>query len=151
VSLTLTPMACSRFLRPPRESHGRLFAASERIFSGMAHLYERTLRVVMRHPAATGIVFALTLVATAYLFVVIPKGFIPTEDTGQIFAFTEAAQDISFDAMAAKQQAVAAVVRKNPYVREFFSGIGASGSSTVLNTGRIFMHLKPRSERPPAD
>ncbi len=81
----------------------------------------------------------------------IPKGFIPNEDTGQIFAFTEAAQDVSFDAMMQKQLAVAAVARKNPHVQEFFSGIGASGSSTVLNLGRIFMRLKPRSERPPAE
>jgi HAE1 family hydrophobic/amphiphilic exporter-1 len=151
VSLTLTPMACSRFLREHGESHGRLYNLAERVFDGMLHLYERTLARVIRHPGATGIVFLLTLAATGYLFMVIPKGFIPNEDTGQIFAFTEAAQDISFDAMMAKQQAVAEIVRKNPYVLEFFSGIGASGSSTVLNTGRIFMHLKPRSERPPAD
>ncbi|HEV8436864.1 MAG TPA: efflux RND transporter permease subunit [Methylomirabilota bacterium] len=151
VSLTLTPMAASRFLRPPSERHGRLYALSERVFDGMLHLYERSLRRVLRHPTATGLVFVLTLFATGYLFVVIPKGFLPNEDTGQIFAFTEAAQDISFDAMMQKQQAVAAIVRKNPHVQEFFSGIGASGSSTVLNTGRIFMHLKPRSERPPAE
>jgi len=151
VSLTLTPMACSRFLRPPAEAHGRLYALSERVFDGMLHLYDRTLQRVLRHPTPTGLVFVLTLVATGYLFMVIPKGFIPNEDTGQIFAFTEAAQDISFDAMMQKQQAVAAIARKNPYVLEFFSGIGASGSSTVLNTGRIFMHLKPRAERPPAD
>ncbi|PYO36718.1 MAG: acriflavine resistance protein B [Candidatus Rokuibacteriota bacterium] len=124
---------------------------SERVFDGMLRLYERTLQHVLRHPTATGLVFVLTLVATGYLFVVIPKGFIPNEDTGQIFAFTEAAQDISFDAMMQKQQAVAAIALKNPYVQELFSGIGASGSSTVLNTGRIFMRLKPRAERPPAD
>jgi HAE1 family hydrophobic/amphiphilic exporter-1 len=150
VSLTLTPMACSRFLHHGG-AHGRLYRLSERVFEGMLHLYERTLRHVLAHPAATGIVFILTVVATGYLFVVIPKGFIPNEDTGQIFAFTEAAQDISFDAMMEKQQAVAAIAQKNPYVQEFFSGIGASGSSTVLNTGRIFMRLKPRSERPPAE
>src|SRR5437867_4427731 len=103
VSLTLTPMACSRFLRPPAESHGRLYAASERVFGGMLHVYETTLRHVLRHPAATGLVFLLTVVATGYLFVVIPKGFIPAEDTGQIFAFTEAAQDISFEGMMEKQ------------------------------------------------
>jgi hydrophobic/amphiphilic exporter-1 (mainly G- bacteria), HAE1 family len=150
VSLTLTPMACSRFLRHGA-AHGRLYHLSERVFDGMLHLYERTLRHVLVHPAVTVMVFVLTLVATGYLFAVIPKGFIPNEDTGQIFAFTEAAQDISFDAMMEKQQAVAAIARKNPYVQEFFSGIGASGSSTVLNTGRIFMRLKPRAERPPAE
>src|SRR5262249_45317822 len=151
VSLTLTPMACSRFLRHAAEGHSRLYVLSERVFDGMLHLYERTLRVVLRHPAATGLAFVLTLVATGYLFVVIPKGFIPNEDTGQIFAFTEAAQDVSFEAMKDKQLKVAAVARKNPYVQEFFSGIGPSGASTVGNLGRIFMRLKPRSERPPAE
>jgi hydrophobic/amphiphilic exporter-1 (mainly G- bacteria), HAE1 family len=151
VSLTLTPMACSRFLKPPSEHHGRLYAMSERVFDGMLHLYESTLWRVLRHPAAVGLVFVLTLVATGYLFSVIAKGFIPNEDTGQIFAFTEASQDVSFDAMMQKQLQVAAVARKNPHVQEFFSGIGASGSSSVLNLGRIFMRLKPRSERPPAE
>ncbi len=151
VSLTLTPMACSRFLRHSTTGHGRLFRMSERFFDGMLHVYERTLQHVLRHPMLTGVMFILTLVATGYLFMIIPKGFIPTEDTGQIFAFTEAAQDISFDAMMDKQQQAAAIARKNPYVQEFFSGIGASGASTVLNTGRIFMRLKPRSERPPAE
>jgi HAE1 family hydrophobic/amphiphilic exporter-1 len=150
VSLTLTPMACSRFLRHS-EGHGRLYRFSERIFDGMLHLYESTLRHVLRHPALTGLVFVGTLVATGYLFTVIPKGFIPNEDTGQIFAFTEASQDVSFDSMMDKQQQVAAIAARNPYIQEFFSGIGASGSSTVLNTGRIFMRLKPRSERPPAE
>src|SRR5262249_26812360 len=134
VSLTLTPMACSRFLRHSTR-HNRLYTLSERFFDGMLHMYERTLRLVLRHPAFTGLAFILTLVATGYLFAVIPKGFIPTEDTGQIFAFTEAAQDISFDAMMEKQQKVAAVALKNPYVQEFFSGIGPSGSSTVGNLG----------------
>src|SRR5262249_62192573 len=145
------PMPCARFLRPSAAGHGRLYAISERFFDGMLHLYEATLRRVLHHPMLTGVVFLLTLVATGYLFTVIPKGFIPTEDTGQIFAFTEAAQDISFDAMMDKQQQVAAIARKNPYVQEFFSGIGASGSSQVLNTGRIFLRLNPRSERHPSE
>src|SRR5262249_21428071 len=151
VSLTPPPIACSRFLRPPSEQHGRLYAASERAFDAMLRVYERTLSRVLRHPSVTGIVFVLTLVATGYLFTIIPKGFIPTEDTGQIFAFTEAAQDISFDAMMQKQQTVAAIVRKNPYGCDFFCGIGPSGSRTALTPGRISMRLKPRSERPPAD
>jgi len=151
VSLTLTPMACSRFLRPPKEHHGRLYMLSERAFDGLLRVYDRSLRLVLRHPRLTGMVFLLTVVATGYLFAIVPKGFIPNEDTGQIFAFTEAAQDISFDAMMAKQMQVAAIARKNPHVQEFFSGIGASGSSTVLNLGRIFMRLRPRSERPPAE
>jgi HAE1 family hydrophobic/amphiphilic exporter-1 len=151
VSLTLTPMACSRFLRPPRESRGRVYAASERVFTGMLAVYERSLQVVLHHPRATLVVFLATVVLTGYLFVIIPKGFIPNEDTGQVFAFTEASQDISFDGMMEHQLKVAEIVGKQPYVDQFFSAIGASGSSVVMNTGRIFMRLKPRAERPSAD
>jgi HAE1 family hydrophobic/amphiphilic exporter-1 len=151
VSLTLTPMACSRFLRPPREAHGRVYAASERVFTGMLRLYERSLQVVLRHPRATVLVFFATVILTGYLFVVIPKGFIPNEDTGQVFAFTEASQDISFDGMMEHQLKVADIVGKQPYVDQFFSAIGASGSSVVMNTGRIFMRLKPRDQRPSAE
>jgi HAE1 family hydrophobic/amphiphilic exporter-1 len=151
VSLTLTPMACSRFLRPPRESHGRVYAASERVFTGMLKGYERTLQLVLRHPRFTFMVFLATIVMTAYLFVIVPKGFIPNEDTGQVFAFTEASQDISFEGMMEHQVKVAHIVGQQPYVKQFFSAIGASGSSVVMNTGRIFMLLKPHAERPSAD
>jgi HAE1 family hydrophobic/amphiphilic exporter-1 len=151
VSLTLTPMACSRFLRPPRESHGRVYAASERVFTAMLELYERSLQLVLRHPRFTFMVFLATIVMTAYLFVIVPKGFIPNEDTGQVFAFTEASQDISFEGMMEHQVKVARIVGQQPYVKQFFSAIGASGSSVVMNTGRIFMLLKPRSERVSAD
>src|SRR5262249_10466999 len=150
VSLTLTPMACSRFLRHGG-SHGRFYAASERVFDGMLAVYDRTLRAAMRHSRLTFAVFLLTLAATAYLFTVIPKGFIPNEDTGQIFAFTEAAQDISFDSMAQHQRQVAAIVGQQPYVESFMSSIGAGGSNIVPNTGRIFMRLKPHDQRPPVD
>jgi HAE1 family hydrophobic/amphiphilic exporter-1 len=151
VSLTLTPMACSRFLRHSPGSHGRLYAASERVFVGMLGVYEWTLKVAMRHARFTLGIFVLTLVATAYLFTIIPKGFIPNEDTGQVFAFTEAAQDISFDSMVQHQRAVAAIVRQQPYVDNFMSSIGAGGTNVVPNTGRIFMRLKPRETRPSAD
>jgi HAE1 family hydrophobic/amphiphilic exporter-1 len=151
VSLTLTPMACSRFLRPPGRSHGRIYTASERVFTGMRALYERTLQLVLRHPRFTLMTFFATVVLTGYLFYIIPKGFIPNEDTGQIFAFTEASQDISFDGMMEHQVAVANIVGKQAYVQQFFSAIGASGSSVVMNTGRVFMRLKPRAERPSAD
>jgi len=151
VSLTLTPMMCSRFLRPPHERHNRLYQSSERLFDGLLRLYDRTLRWSLGHRRTVMAVLVLTLVATAYGFYVIPKGFIPTEDNGSIFAFTEAAQDISFEAMAERQRAVAAVVRQNPYVQQLMSFIGAAGSSTVLNNGRWFALLKPRGQRPPAD
>ena len=144
VSLTLTPMVCSRFLRHARGSHGRLYTASERVFDGMLGVYDRTLKAAMRHARLTLAVFVLALVATAYLFTIIPKGFIPNEDTGQIFAFTEAAQGISFDSMGEQQRAVAAIVRQQPYVDSFMSSIGAGGTNVVPNTGRIFMRLKPR-------
>ena len=151
VSLTLTPLLCSRFLRPPREAHGRVYAASERVFSGMLSLYERTLQLALRHPRFTLGIFFATLVVTGYLFMIIPKGFIPNEDTGQVFAFTEASQDISFEGMMEHQLKVANIVNQQPYVASYFSAIGASGSSVVMNTGRIFMRLKPAAERPTAD
>jgi len=151
VSLTLTPMACSRFLRPPGQSHGRLYAVSERFFDGMLRTYDHSLRWVLRHRRVTMVVMLLTFVVTAWLFMVIPKGFIPTEDTGQIFAFTEASQDISFDAMKEKQRAAAAIVLQQPYIDQIMSSIGASTINVVPNTGRIFMRLKPRDQRPPAD
>ncbi len=151
VSLTLTPMACSRFLRPQGESHGRLYAFSERIFKGMLRLYDRSLRRVLQHPRITMGVLLLTLVLTGYLFWVIPKGFIPNADSGRIFGFTEASQDISFEAMKQHQQAVADIVRQDPYVDSFMSSIGAGGSNIAQNAGRVFLTLKPRSERPGID
>lgn len=116
VFLTLTPMACSHFLRPPGESHVLLYAFSERIFDGMIRLYDRNLRRVLQHPRITMVVLLLTLVLTGYLFWVIPKGFIPNSDSGRIFGFTEASQDISFEAMKQYQQAVADIIRQDPYL-----------------------------------
>jgi HAE1 family hydrophobic/amphiphilic exporter-1 len=151
VSLTLTPMLCSRFLRPPHEGHNRLYRTSERFFQGMLSLYDASLRWTLRHRRLTMASLLATFVLTVYLFDRIPKGFIPNEDNGTIFAFTEASQDISFDSMMAHQRAVADVVRQDSRVEQFMSFIGASGSSTVLNNGRIFMRLKPRDQRPPAE
>ncbi|MFZ5450097.1 MAG: efflux RND transporter permease subunit [Thermodesulfobacteriota bacterium] len=148
VSLTLTPMLCSRFLRPPREErHGRLYAFTERFFNGMLRLYDVTLQWVLGHRRATMVVSLLLLILTLALFAIIPKGFLPNEDQGTIFAFTEAAQGISFDAMVREQKAVMAVVEKNPYVQHFFSAIGGMHSVSG-NTGRIFIRLIPRSQRP---
>ncbi len=148
VSLTLTPMLCSRFLRPPaQESHGRFYRATERAFEASRRGYKLSLDRVLHHRRAVMVVSGLLLLGTVYLFAVMPKGFIPSDDTSQAFAFTEAAQGISFDAMAAHQQALAAIVKEDPNVLTFMSSIGASGPNAAGNSGRIFMHLKPRAER----
>ncbi|RPI99183.1 MAG: efflux RND transporter permease subunit, partial [Deltaproteobacteria bacterium] len=148
VSLTLTPMLCSRFLRPPGAiQHGHFYATSERFFTGMVHAYQWSLKVVLRHRLVTITFSGFILVLTLYLFVVMPKGFLPSEDTGQIFGFTEAAQGISYEDMVRHQKAVAAIVRQDPNVQSFMSGVGAGGIIVANNTGRVFMLLKPRSER----
>ncbi|HVD77449.1 MAG TPA: efflux RND transporter permease subunit [Vicinamibacteria bacterium] len=148
VSLTLTPMLCSRFLKAHgRESHGRFYQASERAFDASLRAYDWSLRRVLRHRRATMIVSAAVLVATVWLFMVIPTGFLPSEDIGQAFAFTEAAQGISFDGMAQHQQALAAIVGADPNVDAYMSSIGATGPNATSNSGRIFMRLKPRSQR----
>jgi HAE1 family hydrophobic/amphiphilic exporter-1 len=152
VSLTLTPMLCSRFLRPPGQvRHGRLYMASERVFNGMLSAYDRTLTRVLRHRRATLLLSFVLLAATVYLFVVIPKGFLPNEDTGAIFGFTEAAQGISFEDMARHQQEVSRIVRSEPAVRSAMSSIGPSGPNVASNSGRIFLMLKPREERMSAE
>lgn len=127
ISLSLTPMLCSRFLRPPQEErHGRLYALSERFFAGMLRVYDLSLQLVMKHHRATMAVAGLLLVLTLYLLGSIPKGFLPSEDQGTLFCFTEAAQGISFDAMVKEQRVVMEEVAKNPNVESFFSAIGAS-------------------------
>ena len=149
VSLTLTPMMCSRFVHPPEhgKKHGRLYNFFERFFDGVRGFYDRTLQVVIRNRGMTMLVFWLILFGTAALFIIIPKGFFPDEDTGQIFAITQASEDISFDAMSAHQQVAAKIVGADPNVDGFMSSIGASGASATLNQGRMFMRLKPLSER----
>jgi HAE1 family hydrophobic/amphiphilic exporter-1 len=148
VSLSLTPMLCSRFLRHSSvQKHGRLYRASERFFTGMLQAYEWSLKIVLRHRMTTMIITLLTLIATVYLFWAIPKGFLPSEDTGSIFAFTEAQQGISFDSMVKHQKELAEIVSKDPNVDSFMSAIGSSGISVASNTGRMFIRLKPRSER----
>jgi len=148
VSLTLTPMLCSRFLRPPGElKHGRLYVVMERFFDGMLKGYKGTLKWVLNYRRSVLALTIILTVATGFLFTKISMGFLPTEDTGQIFAFTEAAQGISFQDMVRHQQELAAIVAKDPHVDAFMSAIGASGVSVASNTGRIFMRLKPLKER----
>ncbi len=148
VSLTLTPMLCSRFLRPPgAEKHGRFYLAMEKVFDGMRNYYERSLSFVIRHRFATIVVTIVITLATGVLFTKVPMGFLPTEDTGQIFAFTEAAQGISFDDMVKHQKQLAEIVSKDPNIDQFMSAIGGSTLSLASNSGRIFMRLKPHDKR----
>ncbi|MFA7096962.1 MAG: multidrug efflux RND transporter permease subunit [Gammaproteobacteria bacterium] len=152
VSLSLTPMLCSRMLRPQHKvCHGRLYMASEAVFEGMKHIYDRSLGWVLRHPRLTMLVFAGITAATGYLFAVMPKGFLPNEDSGQLLCFTEAAEDISFEAMVERQRAVAEIVRADPAVATTMSMVGGGGAGRTLNLGRIIINLKPRSERDSAD
>ncbi len=145
VSLTLTPMLCSRFLRHPKaQKHGRWFEASERWFNGLLRGYDWSLRGAIRHRFAVLIASILILVATGYLFIQIPKGFLPSEDSGAVFAFTEAAQGTSFDEMKKLQQELVAIVQKNPNVDSVFSLAGAGGPVGGSNSGIFFCHLKPR-------
>jgi HAE1 family hydrophobic/amphiphilic exporter-1 len=145
VSLSLTPMLCSRFLRPAHEErHTRLYDVSERFFQGMLGAYDRSLKIVLEHRLATLVVSGLILVATIVLIWKIPKGFLPSEDIGMIFGITEAAQGISFDSMKEHQFKVAAIVHQDPNVDSFMSAVGAMGGT---NRGIVLMHLKPRAER----
>ncbi|HUK00073.1 MAG TPA: efflux RND transporter permease subunit [Stellaceae bacterium] len=149
VSLTLTPMLCSRVLKSVDHGakHNALYRASEAVFNGMLNTYRAALDFVMAHRGATLIVTVLSLVATGWLFMAMPKGFFPIEDTGQIFAFTEAAQDVSFQSMALHQQQVVDIVRADPNVQDVISVIGATGFSPALNNGRFFVQLKPLDQR----
>ncbi|NTW65359.1 MAG: efflux RND transporter permease subunit [Nitrospirae bacterium] len=149
VSLTLTPMLASRFVRPHTrdEQHGKLYQMSEQFFTSMLEFYERTLTFVLLHRRMTMIVSGVILAATVVLFKIMPTGFLPSEDTGALFITTEAAQGISFDSMKEHQQALAAIVLKDENVEGFMSSMGVGGSSVAGNQGRIFMKLKPRSER----
>ena len=142
VSLTLTPMLASRFLKPPKEAHhGALFNWSERVFGGLLRLYDVTLRFVIRHSFATLMASFAIVIVTGYMFVVVPKGLFPSEDIGQIRISTEAAQGISFDDMVKHQRQAADTVAKNPNIKSFMSFTSAG------NTGRMFAQLKDRDQR----
>ncbi|MBZ5618599.1 MAG: efflux RND transporter permease subunit [Acidobacteriia bacterium] len=149
VSLSLTPMLCSRFLKLPGGRQNAFQRGSEWVFEGMRGLYGWTLRGVLRHRFLTMMTAAGTLAATIYLFGVVPKGFIPNQDTGQISGSTEAPQDISFDAMVTRQQQVAAILRDDPNIDAFSSGAGGGGGGGVGggNAGRLFARLKPLGPR----
>jgi HAE1 family hydrophobic/amphiphilic exporter-1 len=148
VSLTLTPMLCSRFLRPSRDArHGRFYEATERAYQRVLGAYERSLARVMDHRPATLAFSGLILAGTVLLFVLVPKGFIPTEDTGSISGTTETVEGSSFDAMREHQLAVADVLRHDPNIEHFMASVGGG----TMNQGRVIIHLKPLGQRLPAE
>jgi len=148
VSLTLTPMMCSRILRhTPAAQQGRFFKASERVFENIIAFYGRTLKFVLRFQTITLLVALATLVLTVFLYIVIPKGFFPTQDTGVIQGISQAPASISFAAMQQKQQELASIVLQDPAVESLSSFIGADGTNTTLNSGRMSINLKPIAER----
>jgi hydrophobic/amphiphilic exporter-1 (mainly G- bacteria), HAE1 family len=152
VSLTLTPLLCARLLKA--EGDAPLAPGTEwfdRLFRRARGLYERGLDWALGHRGRVVAAFAASLVASALLFALIPKGFIPTDDTGQLFGLTEAAQDTSFAAMRDKQTELARIIMQNPHVDGVMSAMGLGGSSQVLNQGRILVRLKPIRQRPSAD
>ncbi len=152
VSLTLTPMLCSRFLTtgiPDKKPRG-IFRLFEAFVNGMNRTYESSLRVVLRHPVITMLITAGTVAITALLFIKLPKGFIPTEDIGQISIITEGPQDASFASMVILQQKAAEVLLANPHIEGFTSSVGAGGPNSTANAGRMNVRLKPRSGRPSA-
>ncbi len=147
IALTLTPMLASRFLRPPSEvHHGRAYAFSERIYQITLRFYERTLRWVLAHRLGAMVFSVATLAATVWLFLHIPKGFLPSEDREQISGSTEAVEGISYKSMFEHQQAVAAVLCEKPEVASFMSSAGSRGSSGG-NNGYLMIRLKPKSQR----
>ena len=144
VSLTLTPMMCARILRhTPKEEQGRFYKASERVFENMIAFYGRTLKFVLGYQTITLLVAAATLVLTIVLYIVIPKGFFPVQDTGEIQGISQAPATISFAAMEQKQQQLAAIILQDPAVESLSSFIGADGTNTTLNSGRMSINLKP--------
>jgi multidrug efflux pump len=148
VSLTLTPMMCSRILRHQTEAQqGRFYKASERMFQGMIDFYGRTLKFVLGYQTITLLIAVATLILTVVLYITIPKGFFPVQDTGVIQGISQAPETISFAAMAQKQQQLAQVVLQDPAVQSLSSFIGADGTNTTLNSGRMSINLKPLDER----
>jgi len=148
VSLTLTPMMSARFLRHTRkEQQSRFYRASGELFDRVIERYGQMLNWVLDRQRATLIVAVLTLILTIVLYIVIPKGFFPVQDTGAIQGITEAPQSISFAAMAERQQAVARVVLDDPAVESLSSFIGVDGTNTTLNSGRMLINLKPLAQR----
>jgi hydrophobe/amphiphile efflux-1 (HAE1) family protein len=145
VSLTTTPTMCAKFLRPLNEErHGRLYRLGERAFDGLLHAYDRSLQWVLRHQPLTLLITIATAALSVYLYVIVPKGFFPQQDTGRIMGSVQAAQDISFDAMRTKMTQFLNIVMKDPAANTV---MGFAGGNTVSNQGRFFITLKPLAER----
>jgi multidrug efflux pump len=148
VSLTLTPMMASRILKHnPKHQQGRFYQASERVFEEMIAFYGRTLKVVLRYQTITLLVAVATLLLTVYLYIIIPKGFFPVQDTGVIQGITQASQTIGSKSMAERQKEVAKVILQDPAVESLSSFIGADGTNTTTNSGRMSINLKPLEQR----
>jgi multidrug efflux pump len=148
VSLTLTPMMAARLLsHKPESQQSWFYRTSEHAFESVIAFYGKTVQIVLRHQPLTLFVFLVTLVATIYLYVIVPKGFFPVQDTGVIMGISEGPQDVSFAAMANRQQALARAILQDDAVDSLSSFIGIDGTNATLNTGRIQINLKPISER----
>ncbi|HJZ92265.1 MAG TPA: efflux RND transporter permease subunit [Gemmataceae bacterium] len=147
VSVTLTPMLCGLLLRRHGRAHGRAYRWSEGAFNFTTRFYDRTLRIALRHKFSTLLLTLAMVAGTAYYLVILPKGFLPSEDTGQIYINTEGAQGISFEQLVAAQRQVAEIVRQDENVEAFTSSVGISGPTLTGNAGRLFIRLKPRNER----
>jgi multidrug efflux pump subunit AcrB len=147
VSLILTPMLCARFLHHDSGKHGLIWRAIEAMFDGMLVYYRRTLDTVLQHPLITLMVFFATMALSVYLYIVIPKGFFPIQDTGLITGFAEAGQDISPQEMARLMVRLSEVLVRDPGIEAVGSAMGSTGSAQTANTGRFFIGLKPRDER----
>jgi len=152
VSLTLSPLMCSRLLRPEHATrHGPVYGAIERGFVASRNAYDASLRWVMARPRATLLLFAAIVVANGVMFAKIPKGFLPSEDNGQIFGFVEAAQDISYEAMSALTRRAADIIRRDPAVNSVNAIIGTTPFNPQLNIGRLVVNLKPHAQRKKVD
>jgi HAE1 family hydrophobic/amphiphilic exporter-1 len=148
VSLTLTPMLCSRYLKPGSHAgHGRFYEITEGAWQRLLHGYDRSLHFVMRHRFATLMLSFVLLAATLWLGAIVPKGFLPSEDQGQLIGTTEAIEGTSYDAIVALQAKVAAIVQQDPNVAGFMSAVGVSGRTPTINQGRLFIRLKPPGAR----
>ncbi len=148
VSLSLTPMLCSLFLKPKEEvRHGRIYTATESVFSWILRLYQKTLSLALRFHVITFLISLAVLAGTVFLFAKVPKGFLPSQDTGQISGFTEASQNISFESMVRHQTALHGILEAEPAIDTYMSSVGAGGPNLAGNSGRFFIRLKPRKER----